>query len=902
MWPPDQTVLLTDGNLRLTIERSVPTGTLLEMAEFVLASIRNALSRKIAEGSCNTEVLELLWDGEDFTYHEDALWDFKSDCSVIETKKGDESFVRSLADMVKDIVAFYNSAGGYIVIGFDEKERILCGFDKHICIDDLHQRIKADVGIRIDFTFRLVEFQATKIGLFLIPRRPDVETPLRFQKNSKYKNKNGKPLYQINDVYGRFADECRRAETPSDYAFLFSRDTGLGKKDRDLHKSNVYANLPSRDPSLIEFFGRSGELKHLWEWTFDKYNPTKLVTGLGGMGKTTLVREFCEQIEHSPPVFVNNILWFGAKKSSFRPEKGMEVTNTGEFAPDFETPEQLYSLVLANIGFSDEEIEVLSSRDDFIDALSSGLSVISAFIVVDDLDTLSPDDQAEIFQTISTAIGLANRIGTLSSRAIFTSRINLGAAPAQLLQVQGISRSEFLKLTQRYSEALNAGLKIGSDSKLFKRLYDYSGGSPLFLKSILHLVALGEPLDKALNDWRDNEGEDVRNFAFKRELEQLTDRQRRLLYALTVSKGSSRVELEEILQQDNRTLMDDLNSLRKHHLAEVPDSEEVGGFRYAVSKSVSLLQDSLKAMIADPKAIERRVAQIHKAYAGNERDVAQIIRRTVALWQQNRADDALGLVKYSVSSRDVPHPSLMGLLGRCHLKTIPADLDAAEAALEASYEAGSRRKELFDDWCEVLAEKEDWNGLLTVCDKAGKSMPSGRFVYRQAVANNRLGSIIFGTGNLSSATTLFLKAGRLADQSYHFGDASVPTEDIKSLRKESFESAIALASRDLPLDQKGIEVFAIAAEAFECYVRSRFVLDTMADSVTAWSLHVAKQRERYDDATHSKFDEAIGQMSRYLSEMQEKQWLDDASISTIRKSIDVVSKCREQFADKQLST
>lgn len=241
----------------------------------------------------------------------------------------------------------------------------------------------------------------------------------------------------------------------------------------------------------------------------------------------------------------------------------------------------------------------------------------------------------------------------------------------------------------------------------------------------------------------------------------------------------------------------------------------------------------------------------------------------------------------------------MGLLGRCHLKTDPADLDANETALEASYEAGSRRKELFDDWCEVLAEKEDWNGLLTVCEKAEKTVRSGRFVYRQAVANNRLGSIIFGTGNLSSATTLFLRAGRLADQSYHFGDAAVPTEDIKSLRKESFESAIALANRDLPLDQRGIEVFAVAAEAFECYVRSRFVLEVMTGSVTAWALHVAKQRETYDNATHAKFDEAIGQMSRYLSEMKDKHWIDDASLSSLREAIEVVSECREEFAEKQ---
>lgn len=871
------------------------------MSGFVIANIRSLIARQVSEGRCDTDVLDHLWDGDSFTYHEDALWDFKAECSVIEDKKGDDSYVRSLAELVKDVVAFFNSSGGYLIIGFDEKKRELCGFEQHLCIDEVKQRIKSDIGQPIEFVYRLVEFQAKKLGLLYIPKRPDTEQPVRFQKNSKYKNKNGKPLYGINDVFGRFDDECRKAETPADYAFLFSRDSGLGQKDQNIHKANVYANLPSRDPSLVEFFGRSDELRHLWEWTFDKYNPAKLVTGVGGMGKTTLVREFCEQIEHSPPVFVNNILWFSAKKYSFRPEKGREVTNTGEFAPDFDAPENLYRLILENIGFNDHEIEALQSRDDFIDALSSGLSVVSAFIVVDDLDTLSPDDQTEIFQTINTAVGLANRVGTVSSRAIFTSRINLGAAPAQLLQVQGINRSEFFKLAKKYAEALAINLKITSDSKLFRRLFDYSGGSPLFLKSILHLVALGEPLDKALNDWRKNEGEDVRNFAFKRELEQLTDRQRKLLYALCISKGSSRVELEEILQQDYRTLMDDLNSLRKHHLAEVPDSEDVGGFRYAVSKSVSLLENSLMAMISEPKAIERRILQIHKTYAGNERDVAQIVRRTVALWQQGRADEARGLVEYAVSSRDTPHQSLLGLLGRCHLKTSPPDLEAAEAALSKSYDTGSRRKELFDDWCEVLAEKGDWNGLIEVCRKAGKSGNSGRFVFRQAVANNRLASIIYRTGNLASATTLFMKAARLADESYHFGDAVVPKEDIKTLRKESFESALALAMQDLSADEKGIEVVQIAAEAFECFVRSRFVIEAMTKSAMAWARHVARNREKYDLRTHAKFDETIGMLSSYITEMKSKNWLDDTSMENIQDSIDVLASAREEFERKQFS-
>lgn len=152
------------------------------MSEFVIAKIRSTLAHKVRLEACDAEVLELLWDGDSFTYHEDALWDFKSECSVIEDKKGDESFVRSLAELVKDVVAFYNSAGGFLIIGFDDKKRELCGFEKHLCIDDLKQRIKADIGQAIEFVYRLLDFRGKKIGLLFVPRRPDSEQPIRFKK------------------------------------------------------------------------------------------------------------------------------------------------------------------------------------------------------------------------------------------------------------------------------------------------------------------------------------------------------------------------------------------------------------------------------------------------------------------------------------------------------------------------------------------------------------------------------------------------------------------------------------------------------------------------------------------------------------------------------------------------
>jgi hypothetical protein len=145
-----------------------------------------------------------------------------------------------------------------------------------------------------------------------------------------------------------------------------------------------------------------------------------------------------------------------------------------------------------------------------------------------------------------------------------------------------------------------------------------------------------------------------------------------------------------------------------------------------------------------------------------------------------------------------------------------------------------------------------------------------------------------------------MNAGRLADQAYHFGDASVPTEDIKSLRKESFESALSLAVRDLSITEQGVEIFQIAAESFECYVRSRFVVATMTKSISMWAEYVAKRREKYDENTHAKFDESIGLLHSYLSEMKAKQWLDEEAIASVEEALSVLSISRDAFAEKDV--
>ena len=118
------------------------------------------------------------------------------------------------------------------------------------------------------------------------------------------------------------------------------------------------------------------------------------------------------------------------------------------------------------------------------------------------------------------------------ARALLTARLNLGAAPGQLLVVNGLEREDFFRFAEATAEAIGAPLPQGvGKKKPLEQLFEASNGSPLFAAAILNLAARGMPLGQAIKQYKGADGEEVRRFAFERELDALTDSQIRILFA-----------------------------------------------------------------------------------------------------------------------------------------------------------------------------------------------------------------------------------------------------------------------------------------------------------------------------------------------------------------------------------
>ncbi len=97
-------------------------------------------------------------------------------------------------------------------------------------------------------------------------------------------------------------------------------------------------------------------------------------------------------------------------------------------------------------------------------------------------------------------------------------------------------------------------------------IFEASSGSPLFAASIVRLVKLGENRREVVEKWKGRDGEEVRSFAFQRELERLTGMESRVLYAVLLLGETTLSDIAEVVEMQPRAVRDQVAGLQAYHL------------------------------------------------------------------------------------------------------------------------------------------------------------------------------------------------------------------------------------------------------------------------------------------------------------------------------------------------
>lgn len=329
---------------------------------------------------------------------ESVLWDYKEKLPLLPpqpTEEHQRQYRADIGDIIKDVVAFHNCYGGYIVFGVADRgsERVR-GCTTPFACGDFNRRLETYTGCNVECLFRTMpasrDSNAPHVGVLLIPRRPAGVPPVRFIKKGPDK-RNGTRCFN-DETYIRIRDECRAATaTSADWRLLHS-DRNPSEKAGRSKRLSVKVQLPARDLDLVAFVGREAPLAALRTWLTDSRSPVRLITGIGGLGKTTLAYRFAEEVGQTGAGNIEWIIWLTAKQQTFSALRGQFVAAS---KVDFTSLASLYGAILAALSHEMPAEEEEPTLNQIADRVVEALSSYSCLVIVDDIDSLSPEQQKE---------------------------------------------------------------------------------------------------------------------------------------------------------------------------------------------------------------------------------------------------------------------------------------------------------------------------------------------------------------------------------------------------------------------------------------------------------------------------------------------------------------------------
>src|ERR1700733_15107487 len=350
---------------------------------------KRRVSGLIHKGAFGLDVVsELLPSGQPHLF-EKSMWDYKEELPVPPPNpppSQTETHNVKMSQVVKDVVAFYNSLGGYLIAGVKDNPREVVGFSGQFDCGDLGKRIKGATQHDVDCHYSVVEVEFSdkkySLGVLQIPQRPDSIVPAQFRKDAP-PNTFSKQAFKRDDFYLRDGDQSRPAETPEDFYYLCSpgRRTVIGATP--ILTNILENNLGPRDPSFVRFVGRESYLELLWKWLCDRYSPVKLLAGMGGLGKTTIAREFVEDVTRAAPMGLQKVVWLSAKQQFY-------AAVLDKFVPasrvDFTDLETLLKSLLLELGHSENSVEADVTRESLMDQTVETLQLFPSLVIIDDVD------------------------------------------------------------------------------------------------------------------------------------------------------------------------------------------------------------------------------------------------------------------------------------------------------------------------------------------------------------------------------------------------------------------------------------------------------------------------------------------------------------------------------------
>lgn len=633
------------------------------------------------------------------------LWDYKREIEHSTTDYG---------KTIRSICAIHNSHGGYLVYGIEEIEKDktfrATGISKSLDMQALKGSMDKFLSRRIDIHHKefeiTIENEKRKFAVLLIPKRPQGQPSISTIKDC---NDAKKTIFTKHATFIRQLDECIAATLESHFQFLNSSRDPFSEKTAATRKI-IPHNLPDKNFICQDFVGRDDIIQALWAWLSDDFDYIKVLAGEGGKGKTSIAYEFARLLATSDHESFDQIIWLTAKLKQFKAEAGRFVATPEQHYADLES---LLKKICEETGATEEELEETPIQQ--LKRLAKGnLDLIPSFIIIDDVDSTSPEEQKKILET-------SRAISNQHSKILLTTRANRTYSADLAISVPGLSGTEYEVLVNSLSTRMGTAVP---NKKHIEFLAKASSGSPLFTESIFRLVKLGMPFDKAIDEWKEKSGEEVRSAALQREIEQLSNTSKRILLAATIIGTCSLTELADITEIDKHTIQNSIEELNSLFLIQSPAiiSQEP---RFEVSDTTSRLVLSIsEQLVPNHRAyiskIKSHSTSLTLAKSGKSRKgVGAAISQANALLKNKEFEAARETIRSTLKKPQYKdNPDLLLMLGRIEFSDTSKPRSVSISKFQEAYRRGQTKEILFDLWLEALEPDGNAQEKIEVCNLA----------------------------------------------------------------------------------------------------------------------------------------------------------------------------------------
>jgi hypothetical protein len=623
------------------------------------------------------------------------------------------------AKLALRIVSFFNSYGGYLVFGVAETESEtqfnIVGIDASIVdIESMKAKIKEFTGERIQISALSLnavksDGKNTSVLFIHIPKRPSSVTPLHFLKDGPTGD-NKKLLFKKEDVYYRRGDECIEAKGQKIFElngerlnpYLLSE---IDSAARMFRVSRISHNLPDRNFICSKFIGRDSIVNALWRWLGDDLSHVKVLAGEGGLGKTSIAFEFAERVSESKEAPFDQVVWLTAKEQQFN---GFEDKYVKVPEQNYSSYEELLRAICEKLPFTAAELNgatVLELKR----MMRKGLAEMPSLLIVDDVDSLSAEEQRQVLE-------LGMILGDSPSRILLTTRFNQSYSADNVIKIEGLTiEIEYPAYLESLAERLTFSHLKTQD---IEKIHAASSGSPLFTESLLRLLRWHN-VGEAIALWKGERGSAVRSAALKREIELLSPEAKRILFAIASLGEASAVELCDVLGYIAEKIEHGLSELVALFLVAAPALASTP--RYRVPENTRRLAlDTTIILVTDRARLERNIADFRKQ--GDKKPtkdtrVAMAISQASSFLRMGNITSALATIK-DARSRTQDHFDLLSYQATLNLKEIPPKIHDARINARKAFEKGCRKPEVFECWFESEWLAKNYVGALEAAEAA----------------------------------------------------------------------------------------------------------------------------------------------------------------------------------------